>query len=130
MKKYAYFLRLGIAAIVFGLSVAVFTNAFYPLKIFDLQFMALLQRTFADFSLAALILLGLVVLMTLLFGRFYCSLLCPLGVFQELCGLVFRRKLNPQKHSFYKCQCECGNIINIRTQQIDVQKSCGCCTRL
>ena len=102
MKKYAYFLRLGIAAIVFGLSVAVFTNAFYPLKIFDLQFMALLQRIFADFSLAALILLGLVVLMTLLFGRFYCSLLCPLGVFQELCGLVFRRKLNPQKHYFYK----------------------------
>lgn len=34
------------------------------------------------------------------------------------------------KHSFYKCQCDCGNIINIRTQQINVQKSCGCCTRL
>ena len=34
------------------------------------------------------------------------------------------------KHCFYKCQCECGKIIYIRTQQINVQKSCGCCTRL
>lgn len=40
------------------------------------------------------------------------------------------REKSKEKHSFYKCQCECGNIINIRTQQINVQKSCGCCTRL
>ena len=31
-------------------------------------------------------------LLTVLFGRFYCSVLCPLGFLQEFAGFLFRRK--------------------------------------
>ena len=40
----------------------------------------------------------------------------------EYCGNLDKK----HHHSFYKCRCECGKIITIRTQQINVQKSCGC----
>jgi ferredoxin-type protein NapF len=34
--------------------------------------------------------LGALLLVTLLFGRVYCSVICPLGIFQDLCGRLSR----------------------------------------
>ena len=91
MKK-AYKIRLGAAILIFALVIFGFTGLFYPVKVLDLQFMPLAQRVFIDFSIIAAILFAGIVLLTLLFGRFYCSLICPFGILQELEALVLRRK--------------------------------------
>lgn len=101
MKKLLY-VRLFIAAVVGVLSVLAFGGLFYPVKIFDVQFTALLQRALVDFSLTAGILLAGLLLVTFLFGRIYCSALCPLGLYQEFLMLVFRRKVSLQKSRPYK----------------------------
>ena len=93
MKKFPYKIRLTIAGIVLILSaLAVWGVVRYPL---DTQFAALFQRTVFDFSLPAVIILAGLVLLTLVFGRFYCSLLCPFGILQEFTAFIFRRKNNP-----------------------------------
>lgn len=91
MNKYRR-LRAGVAVIVGILSVSAFAGLFYPFRIFDLQLTALLQRILIDFSLQAAVLLALLLLASFVFGRVYCSALCPFGLLQELVTLVFRRK--------------------------------------
>lgn len=100
-KKYLY-IRTTIAAVVGVLSVLAFMGLFYPLQIFDVQLTALLQRVLVDFPLFAGILLAGLLLLTLLFGRVYCSTLCPLGLFQEFLMLLFRRKVPTEKNRPYK----------------------------
>jgi uncharacterized membrane protein len=87
MNKYRY-LRAGAAVIIGILSVSAFAGLFYPLKIFDLQPTALLQRVLVDFSLFAVILAAALVFFTFLFGRIYCSVLCPLGLEIEADAVV------------------------------------------
>ncbi len=88
MKNILYKIRLVISIIVLILSVLAVCGVFYPVKLFDLQFAPLVQRVLVDFSVISVILLVIVVLMTLIFGRIYCSLLCPFGIFQDLIGLI------------------------------------------
>lgn len=102
MNKIYRYLRAGIAVLVGTLSVLAFAGTFYPVKIFDIQFSALLQRFFIDFSVAANVLLALLLLLTFIFGRIYCSTLCPFGLYQELLMLLFRRKKQTQKNYPYK----------------------------
>ena len=102
MNKIYRYLRAGIAVLVGTLSVLAFAGTFYPVKIFDIQFSALLQRFFIDFSVAATVLLALLLLLTFIFGRIYCSTLCPFGLYQELLMLLFRRKKQTQKNYPYK----------------------------
>ena len=83
--------RRVIAAIVFVLSAAAFFVRFYPVPLFDIQLTALTQRLFAGFTMTAAVLFVVVAVATILFGRIYCSLICPLGAFQELLSVVFRR---------------------------------------
>ncbi|MDR1940740.1 MAG: 4Fe-4S binding protein [Endomicrobium sp.] len=91
-----YRIRIIAAVIVAVLSLAAVLGLFYPVKIFDLQLAPLIQRVFIDFSAAALILLAVILIITLLFGRLYCSTICPLGLLQEFAGL-FKRK--PRRHA-------------------------------
>ena len=90
MKK-AYKIRQIAALIVFLLCVAGFFG-FYQLKVIDVQFGALLQRTFVDFSVIAGVLLLVIAGVTFVCGRFYCSVICPFGFLQELAALIFKRK--------------------------------------
>lgn len=46
--------------------------------------------------------------------------------FNNLTVLEFLGQIKNDRHSFYKCKCDCGKEIIIRTQQINIQKSCGC----
>ena len=87
-KKNLYRIRLTIAIIVFIIAITGILGIFYPVRIFDIQLMPLLQRVITDFSIIALILLLLIAGLTFLYGRIYCSIICPLGILQEIIGLL------------------------------------------
>lgn len=89
MNKTYFRIRCIIAWVTGILCFLAFFSAFYPVKIFDLQLTALLQRFLVDVSLTAAILLSALLLLTLFFGRVYCSTLCPFGLFQEILMLGF-----------------------------------------
>lgn len=95
-KKICRYVRILAAAAVGILAILAFAGIFYPVRIFDLQVSALAQRVLVDFSLAAALLFAGVLLLTLLFGRFYCSMLCPFGLLQEFLAFAFRRKNLPR----------------------------------
>ncbi|MCD7739957.1 MAG: 4Fe-4S binding protein [Candidatus Gastranaerophilales bacterium] len=101
--KYIYKIRLSIAVIIFILAILGITGLFYPVKIFDIQFGALLQRVFVDFSIIAVILLICIIVLTVIFGRIYCSMLCPFGIMQEIAAHIIKKeneytKNNPLKY--------------------------------
>lgn len=101
MKTLRY-IRNFLAVVMACLAVAAFTGKFYPVKIFDVQFTALAQRVIVDASVFACVAAGIVLIATLLFGRVYCSVFCPLGLFQDALMLIFRRKVPAQKNRPYK----------------------------
>ncbi|MCI5633922.1 MAG: 4Fe-4S binding protein [Alphaproteobacteria bacterium] len=92
MSKFLRYFRAGVAVVIGMLSVLAFCGLFYKVKIFDIQITSLFQNIAINFSFFALALLGGIILFTLLFGRLYCSTLCPLGLYQEFLMLLFRRK--------------------------------------
>ena len=92
MTKVLVYLRKGVAVVVGLLTIAAFTGFFYPIPFLDIQFVALTQRVMIDFSVIAAIWLGVLAVLTCLFGRIYCSLLCPLGILQQAVFLIFRHK--------------------------------------
>lgn len=89
--KYFYKTRLLVAISFLLLSVVGIYAIFYPVKIFDIQFLSVFQRVFIDFSLLSLLLLLFIIVLTLLFGRLYCSLFCPLGIMQEILCFLFQK---------------------------------------
>ena len=110
--KNAYKIRLTIAGIVIFLAILAIIG-FYPFHFLDIQFSALLQRAIFDFSIFAIVLLSLVILSTLIFGRFYCSVLCPFGIMQEIANICYLKlkgkklpnieykKINPMKYFIF-----------------------------
>lgn len=101
--KYLQHMRLVVAILCAIFCIAGFWLFFYPIKIFDINLAPLLQRVIVDFSIFAFILLVLLICITAIFGRVYCSTICPLGLFQELCLLIFHRKQLPlQKNQVFK----------------------------
>lgn len=84
------------------MAVLAFAGLFYPIQVFDVQLTALLQRVLVDFSLFAAVLLVALLIISLLFGRIYCSMLCPLGLYQEFLMLLLRRRVPVQKNRPYK----------------------------
>ncbi len=87
-NKILYRIRLAAALIIFVIAAAGILGIFYPVRIFDIQFIPLLQRVITDFSLIALVLLLIIAGITFLCGRIYCSLICPFGILQEITGWV------------------------------------------
>ena len=94
MKIDPYKIRLTVAGIVLLLSILVVFGLFYPIKFMDIQFTPLLQRTVCDFSILAVCLSSGILLFTLLFGRFYCSIICPFGILQEFIALLRGKRKN------------------------------------
>ena len=92
--KHIYKIRLLISIVVFILAVLGMFGVFYSIKLFDFQLLPVFQRVVVDFSIAALVILIALVSITFLCGRVYCSLICPLGIFQELCGAVLKVRMN------------------------------------
>lgn len=101
MKALKY-LRFVVALIVLSAVVLLFSGKDYPVRILDVQFTAALQRAVLDGTVFAACLFAGIVVLTLLFGRIYCSTLCPLGLAQELFGMLFRRKVPVHKSNPFK----------------------------
>lgn len=95
--------RIALALIVATLCIGGLLGLFYPIKIFDLNIAPLIQSSITSFTIFSGILIAFLLLLTLLFGRIYCSTICPLGLLQELYLLIFhRKKLPTQKSSSIK----------------------------
>ena len=92
-NKTLYKTRLITAVIIFVLAILGISGILYPVKIYDIQFLPLLQRVIIDFSIISLGLLLFVTVITFVCGRIYCSLICPFGIFQEIVGFI-KRKIN------------------------------------
>ncbi len=90
-----YKIRFSIAIIVFIIAILGILGIFYPLPFFDIQIAPLLQRAIVDFTVIGAVTLAIMLILTLLFGRMYCSLICPFGIFQELIAL-FRGEGNEE----------------------------------
>lgn len=101
-RKNFYLLRLCLAIFIFALTIAAFASP-SPIfhKIIALQLGPQLIKLFIDFSIPAAIVIFLLLLFTFLFGRFYCSIICPFGLLQDFIGFVFKRKTG-KSQNFYK----------------------------
>ncbi len=102
MNKALRYGRLIFAFIIGILSISAFAGLFYPIKIFDIQITALIQKLLVNFSWTAAALFFILTVTTLIFGRIYCSTLCPFGLLQEFLMLIFRRKTPFQPNKPYK----------------------------
>ena len=92
-NKLPYIIRLIISIVVLITAILAIWG-FYPVHLMDIQITPLLQRCLRNPSTVAIILLSIVLIATLVFGRFYCSLVCPFGILQEVFALIFNKKKN------------------------------------
>lgn len=86
-------IRLLLAALVlvlFALAFSGFGGLIAPLA--HLQFAPALAGCFAAFTAGALITVLGIALFTFLFGRIYCSVLCPFGILQDLIAFPLRKR--------------------------------------
>ena len=89
-------IRTILAAVVFVLVTLLFLDFTGTLHHW-LGWLAKIQFLPAVMALNVIVIVALVVL-TLVFGRIYCSIICPLGVFQDVLAR-FRRKKNKYSYS-------------------------------
>ena len=89
-------IRSILAAVVFILITLLFLDFTGTLHTW-LGWLAKIQFLPAVMALNLVVVVSLVVL-TLVFGRIYCSVICPLGIFQDLLAR-FRRKKNKYSYS-------------------------------
>ena len=89
-------IRTILAAVVFVLITLLFLD-FTGTAHHWLSWMAKVQFLPAVLALNVAVIVGLVVL-TLVFGRIYCSVICPLGIFQDVLAR-FHRKKNKYSYS-------------------------------
>ena len=86
-------LRITAAALFLVLMSAAFSGlAAWAAKLPRLEFAPALLRCCAAFSLGALATAVLILLLSWLFGRFYCACFCPLGIWQDFVGWASRRR--------------------------------------
>ena len=84
MNKKFYYLRLLVSTIVLIISFLAFTSTFSFLsKFFVIHLGPVIASLVASFSITVLISFLAVFIFTFLFGRFYCSVICPLGILQN-----------------------------------------------
>ena len=100
MRKYAYKIRLTVAGIVLILSILAIWGI-YPIKHLDWQFVPLFQKALLTTAYASVVMLLIVILATIAFGRFYCSTICPFGILQEFAAIVLRYKKQNTKVKNY-----------------------------
>lgn len=85
--------RIIAAAVFLAVAVASFTGlAGMGAMLLHVQFGPALLKLIAAFSAGTLATVLGIVLVTYLFGRFYCAVFCPLGILQDVIGFLSRRK--------------------------------------
>ena len=89
-------IRIAVAAIVFILICLAFAGLMpQATALLKIQAAPSLMKTIAAFSTGTLATCIVILLVTFLFGRFYCSVVCPLGIAQDIAAFIFRRKGKP-----------------------------------
>ena len=77
----------------------------------DIQFLPSVMRVIGSATALNLaILIGLLVL-TLLLGRIYCSVICPLGVWQDIINWISSRRKGKKRRFHYKKESRWRNVI-------------------
>ena len=101
-NKKPYIVRLSVAAIIFVITILAFIPNFKPAA-YLLQFNlgAAAAKLIADFSVITLSIVLINILLAFFFGRFYCSVICPFGILQDIIGSMFRRKSGASKNLYY-----------------------------
>ena len=100
LKKYAVIIRVIAAGLFLALSLLVFWGLALSLSfLFKFQAESLVMRL-AGLSAGAAIMLALLIGLTVIFGRFYCSFCCPFGIIQDVFILLSRRKGKVRKNLF------------------------------
>ena len=99
MQKSLKWIRVALALIIF-IAITLFftyTKSIVPAWLLKTQFVPSVMALFAGGGVAFILL----VLLTILFGRLYCSVLCPMGVFQDIVRRVaniFKKKKSRRTH--------------------------------
>ena len=93
-------IRTILAAVFFALITLLFLDFTGSLHCW-LGWLAKIQFLPAVMALNVVVVVALVVL-TLVFGRIYCSVICPLGVMQDLLARLRRKK---NKYDYSKVEC-------------------------
>ena len=92
-------IRIAVSVILFSLITLYFID-FAGILPHSFSFLAEIQFLPALLALNFVV-LGALVVLTLIFGRVYCSSICPLGVFQDITYRL-RRTLTKKKKFKYK----------------------------
>ena len=90
MKKAIYITRLITAVIFFILTILAFIEIGYGIKILHLEALS---------AKLLLVFLAIAVIITFIFGRIGCSLICPFGIFQDLL-CQFRHETSEYRKSY------------------------------
>ena len=96
------YVRIVLSLFVFSLIVLFYfiPKNFLLMQLPKLQFFPLFLRVFYSLSILAIIFLFLLLIMTFIFGRFYCSSLCPIGTLQDI--MIFIKKILTKKKFKYQ----------------------------
>lgn len=94
MKKYPRYIRIAAAAVSILLSTASFVFMHrLTAGWLSLQAGPYIVKLFASFTASSLAILLALLLFAFLFGRFYCAVLCPLGILQDITGSILPEKI-------------------------------------
>lgn len=87
-------IRMIVATIAFSTMCLsfLFPNDYLP-ALFQLQFAPALSRAVFSFSVAAALVIVALCTITIIFGRVYCAVFCPLGIAQDVIDACVPRKL-------------------------------------
>ena len=93
-------IRVGLSLVIFSLITIYFLDFanLAPRQLHELTKLQLIPALLALNLVALLIIIGI----TLLFGRIYCSSLCPMGIFQDIVSWVDRRFHRKKKYRALK----------------------------
>ncbi len=110
-NKIVYVLRLILSGIVLVCCFLAFTTGFsFFAKFFVIHLGPIFASLVASFSITVLIAFLAVLIFTFLFGRFYCSIICPLGILQNFINFFSLKKSNNYKN-FYKTRYTIAAIV-------------------
>lgn len=93
INKNLYVLRNSLAVVIFIITTFAFMCCFPGIdKVLYLQLGPQIVKTLKNFSLYSAIIILFFFLLTFLFGRFYCSIICPFGLIQDFIGFILKKK--------------------------------------
>ena len=100
MKFNPYKIRLTVAGIIGILAILAVCGLFYPIRFMYIQFGPIIHRLFHDYAVHEVVIFGIIIILTFVFGRFYCSTICPFGILQEFIAFIRGKKKNTQQGNY------------------------------